>query len=214
MLGDDAYDATYRFLEDLGALYKDAFGRRPSLDELCALLEIELAVSGSELLHDCEERKVTQVAIKTQKKPKDQTFREGDVFAVPLAPDRYAFGRIMRMSKQHGTLFEFFRETARKPVFRPSILDSGRVFHPTSAAHIALKEWRWRVVLSDEAYAMSKEDHQLEFASPGPRRGEWSVVDIDSKILRKVDEATAKTLERAGSYHPQRIEERLRQALG
>jgi len=214
MLGDDAYDATYRFLEDLGGLYTEAFGRRPSLDELRALLEIELAMSGSALLHDCEERKVTQVAIKTQKKPKDQAFREGDVFAVPLAPNRYAFGRIMRMSKQHGTLFEFFRETARKPVFRPSILDSGRVFHPISGACSALKEWRWRVVLSDEAYAMSKEDHQLEFASPGPGRGEWSGVDIDSKILRKVDEATAKTLERAGAWHPQRIEERLRQALG
>jgi hypothetical protein len=60
---------------------------------------------------------------------------------------------------------------------------------------------------------MSTEDHQLEFASSGPRRGEWSVVDIDSKILRKVDEATAKTLEQAGSWHEQRIEERLRQAL-
>jgi hypothetical protein len=213
MVGDEAFDATHDFLRNLSAVYREAFGRNPTLEELIQLLEIELRVSGGEFLTDLDERRVTKITVKTERKPRDQAFASGDVFAIPIEAGTFAFGRIMIIDKQRGMLIEIFREVARSPSHRPSIPQSGRLFHPVKFADsAAFKEWRWRVVASDGSYRLSEADEALEFASPGPVKG-WCVVGFTAKILRYVSEAEAATMERGWSWTHAQLEARIRAAI-
>lgn len=212
MVGDEAFDAGKDFLTELVALYQSAFHRRPTLEEATTVFESALQVSGGELLADLEERRVTQVIVKTEKKPRDQPFKVGDVFAVPVGGGRFAFGRIMMADKARGLLLELFRQTARSMDVTPSILASGRLFHPVLAAGRPFKSWRWTVVEPDPGYQMSAEDHSLEFASPGPVKG-WVVVNLRAKIVRPVSEEEAQQMERGWLWDPPALEERIRKAL-
>ena len=84
MVGDDAHDVTHDFLQRLSQLYREQFGRGPTLDEVRLLLETGLYVSGPALLSGMEGWRVVQAVYKTQKRPRDQAFKVGDLFAIPL----------------------------------------------------------------------------------------------------------------------------------
>src|SRR4051812_16747465 len=117
MLGDEAFDAMYEGLKGVAAAYREGLGRKPTLDEVRALLETELRVAGDDLVDGLDEIAVKQVSIKTAKKPKDQPFGVGDVFAVPISGGRFAFGRVMLLDKLEGMLIEVFAKTSNSKVF-------------------------------------------------------------------------------------------------
>jgi hypothetical protein len=133
---DQRYDIGYAILKDLAQVYTAHLGRHPTLEELTALLEVELAVSGRQLVSGPETRSVTQVAIRTKRAPRDQPFAPGDVFAVPLGDGRVAFGRVTRIDEASGVLVEFFRATALTLAYDEGIPASGRLFHPCSRAPV------------------------------------------------------------------------------
>src|SRR5262245_43700555 len=108
MLGDEAFDAMYAGLAGVAAAYRDGLGRKPTLDEIKTLLEIELSVAGADLVDGLDERAVKEVAIKAAKKPKNQPSAVGDMVAIPIEGGRFAFGRVMHEDAQRGTLFEVF----------------------------------------------------------------------------------------------------------
>lgn len=134
---DQRYDIGYAFVNDLARLYADHLGGHPTLEELAALLEVELAVSGRHLVSGLEARSVTQVAIRTKRAPRDQPFAPRDVFAVPLGEGRVAFGRVMRIDQASGVLIEFFQGTAPTLAYDDGMPASGRLFHAvfSGAAH-------------------------------------------------------------------------------
>jgi Immunity protein 26 len=212
MIGDEAFDTTHEFMTNLAKVYQETFDRRPTLQEMSELLEIELRVSGGKVLGDLDERRVTKITVGTEPKRKDQAFKVGDVFAIPLGESGYAFGRIMIIDKQRGSLIEIFRAHAQRPHCRPGIVESGRLFHPVRFGDAAtLKEWRWLVIASDEDYQLSETDRALQFASPGPVKG-WCVIDLANKIVRTISEAEAAPMERGWSWRAPQIEERIRAA--
>jgi hypothetical protein len=212
MVGDQAYDTTHEFLRCLSRLYEHTFDRRPTLRELMVLIEVELRVTGGELLSDLEERRVTRVDAKTEPKRKDQPFALGDVFAVPINEQQFAFGRIMMISKARGMLIEIFKEGSPRLRYQPSVVESGRLFHPVLTTGDPLKNWEWTVVTSDQGYQMSDADRAIEFASPGPVNG-WCAVDLNAKIVRRIDEAEASRMERGWAWNAAQIEERIRSAF-
>lgn len=210
-VGDEAHDTTHDFLRRLSELYREQLGRGPTLEEVRLLLETGLHVSGAELLSDMEDRRVVQAVFKVQKKPRDQAFKVGDVFAIPLGGGRVAFGRIMMLDKMRGLLVEVFRKVGRSIEGEPAVTTSGRLFHPVLAAGAALRTWRWIVVASDPDYHLSAEDTALQFASPGPRSG-WVIVDLPGKIVRTIDEEEAGRMERGWVWPVDDLEARIREA--
>jgi hypothetical protein len=213
MIGDEAFDAMYEGLRGVAEAYRKGLGRKPTLSELRTLLETELGVAGDELVDGLDELAVKQVTLKTAKKPRDQAFGVGDVFAIPISGGRFAFGRVMLLSKLQGLLIEVFAKTSDRKAFDGSVITSGRLFPPLGLAggSDSLKSWRWTVVRSDPGY--KRPDEALEFVSPRPAGGGWCAVDLDRKILRDVSPEEAKKMTSGKSWDPEDIESRIEEAL-
>jgi len=214
VIGDDALDITYDFLKNLSGTYQKALQRKPTLDELRVLIETELKVCGSDFLADLEERGVTQVTVKTGKKPKDQPYKVGDVFAAPVDEGRYAFGRVMMIKKNVGMLVEFFRAASQNKAIGPDVVKSGRLFPPIRMAggDESLKPWRWVVVDSNPSYELSEEDAKIEFSAIDPRGG-FRAFDIHGEVTRKLSEEQARQLENNHFWRVHKLEERIREEL-
>ena len=214
MIGDEAFDAMYEGLKGVAAAYREGLGRKPTLDELRTLLETELSVAGDDLVDGLDELAVKQVAIKTAKKPKDQRFGVGDVFAIPISGGRFAFGRVMLLDKLHGMLIEVFAKTTDSKVFDRSVVESGRLFQPLvlSGGDSSLKIWRWTVVRSDPSY--KRPDEPLEFVSPHPSGDCWCAVDLERNILRIVSTEEKKIMISGHLWSPKNVEDHIEEALG
>ena len=217
MVGDEAFDVTHAFLAGLARAYQEGLGRKPTLEEVRALLEVGLRVSGGDFLSDVEEREITQVAIKAAKKPKDQRFQVGDVFALPVAGVGFAFGRIMVLEKSKGMLVEVFRKTSPARLPGAAVLASGRLFQPVVMAGGAdsLKTWRWTVVASDEGYeAPAAEIKTFEYVSPDLSGKGYRAVSFGGKTLRQVSDAEAREMVSGRLWSPAQVEELVGKKLG
>jgi len=215
ILGDDPLDLTHRFLKELAELYEEGCERKPTLAEVIACLESGLKFSGSECIADLEERAVTQVTVKTKKKPKDQTFKVGDVIAIPLDKNTYAFARIMIDDRHDGMLMEIFRETSPDKSFRRSIIESGRLFSPITGARSAIKNCRWHVIRSGDQYVLSESDAKMEFRVPHFAGGRWTARRFGGKHeeSRLITKEEAMQLEDTGLPCAEDVEERIKREL-
>ena len=214
IVGDDALDAGHDFLRKLSELYAEGLDRKPTLAEVMNVLESGLKSSGSEFISDLEERAVTGLTVKTTAKRREQPHKVGDIFAVPLDEDLFAFGRIMYQTKTSGMLIEVFRGTSASKSFRPSIIDSGRLLGPIrmTGGRGCLRNWRWTVVASDDSYKIHDTDLSTEFSYANPVGG-WCAVRFGSNDVRPVTDEEAKLLEDGGFLRPEQLEERIRQEL-
>jgi hypothetical protein len=177
LLLDDLWlDEGANTLRHIAQRCEGELGYKPNLEDFRRLLRVLLGGELDEYFADGVTTEVTDVVFKTRKRPRAQRYKVGDVFAIPLDKDRYAFGRIMRdpaFGSRGGVLVETFRETSRTRTYRPSIVASGRLIHPTDVNPLrSLKNRRWTVVASDDAYQFPDVDQELEFTgTPDPRRG-------------------------------------------
>jgi hypothetical protein len=217
ILGDEPLDITHRYLRELATLYQQGCRRKPTLAEVVALLESGLKFSGSDCVGDLEERAVVQVVVKTRKKPRDQRYQVGDIFAVPVTRDLFAFGRYMYDGGTGGMLVEVFRTVASARGFSRSVIESGRLFGPVVAGGSvdrALKSWRWTVVANDPSYTISRDDLETEFASPAPHGRGWCASRFQSNEWREIDDKQAKLMEDGAIRGADYIERRIRKDLG
>ncbi|MBV9928149.1 MAG: hypothetical protein JOZ96_24230 [Acidobacteria bacterium] len=212
MLGDDAFDETYNFFKNLSEAYRKEFGRGPSLDEVRVLLETSLRVSGGGLLADLDEKEVSQVAIKTAKKRKDQTYAAGDLFAIPLGAGRLVLGRVMDIHKTRGVLIEVFREVTRSVDEPPDLSKAERLFHPIYTWGKALKTGRWKVVGSEPEYKMSNADASLKFAMGDDDIG-WQIVNVKGSLRREASSKEVKGIEPLEVWFPENVERRVGEEL-
>jgi hypothetical protein len=177
LLLDDLWlDEGANTLRHIARRCEGELGYKPSLEDFRRLLRVLLGGELDEYFADGGTTEVTDVVFKTRKRPRAQRYKVGDVFAIPLDKDRYAFGRIMRdpaFGSRGGVLVETFRETSRTKTYRSSIVASGRLLHPRDVNPLrSLKNRRWTVVASDDAYQFSEADQELEFTgAPDDRRG-------------------------------------------
>ena len=154
VLGDEALDQTYGYLETLSALYATQLGRKPRVEELQYLLSLALQVCGDDrLLADFSTRRISAVTIRVGRRPRRQKYQVGDVCAIPLVAGRFAFGRIINLG-DGWDLVEVFRYVATMPRFSPTIVDSGRLLPPLVVdAGEVFGGWLWRIVDSTPEYA-------------------------------------------------------------
>jgi hypothetical protein len=209
LIGDDALDATYHFLMELRDLYSEDLDRRPTAEELAVLLTVCLQANASDkVFADFEERRVTAVTIKTAKRPKRQKYSVGDVFAIPLGAESYAFGRIMELSKQ-GDIVEIFQHTDTYPKFSPEVIESGRLFHPICVSGYELfADWQWQVLASDPEYVPDDLD-SLRFVYGGP--GDLKLVE--GKKQRPISDDEAVGIERMSFWPHEAVVKRIQDAL-
>lgn len=218
ILGDEPLDLTYDFLKQLSEAYQEGSERKPTLEEVRTLFEMVLKSAGEEHIADLGEREVTAVAFKTAKKPKSQTYKQGDVLAIPIEGGRFAFGRLMMISKPRGMLLEVFCEVSDRKNFRPSILASGRMFHPVRfsgnlrGGGDGIKSWRWTVVASDDGYAMTDADWLLEFKAHDTG-SEWCAVNLRNNEYHRVTNEEAEGMETTAFTGIQDVEERIAEEL-
>lgn len=213
MLGDEAFDAMYEGLKGVAAAYREEFGRKPTLEEVRTLFETQLCSAGDDLVEDLAERTVKQVTIKTVKKPKDQRYGVGDVFAIPISGARFAFGRVMLLDKLLGMLIEVFAKSSDSKALERDVMESGRLFQPLLASeNSSLESWRWTVVRSDPTYV--KPDEPLEFLVPHPSGEGWCAVNLEWNVLRSVSPEEKKHMISGHSWDPEDVEKHIEEALG
>jgi hypothetical protein len=218
ILGDEPLDLTYDFLKQLAQVYQEGCERKPTLEEVRTLLEMVLINAGEEHVGDLAEREVSAVTIKTAKKRKSQPYKQGDVLAIPIEGGRFAFGRLMLVSKLDGMLIEVFREVSDRKEFRPSIVKSGRLFHPMRflgnlrAGGDGIKCWRWTVVAPNSDYAMTDEDWAMEFKAHGDH-GEWCAITLRNNDWHPLTSEESKGMEPAAFSCIQDVEERIVEEL-
>jgi hypothetical protein len=218
ILGDEPLDVAYDSLKQLSEAYQEGCKRKPTLEEIRTIFEMVLKNAGDEYLSDLDEREVTAITIKTAKKRKSQPYKQGDVLAIPIGGGRFAFGRLMRVSKPSGLLLEVFREITDRKEVRPSIVASGRLFHPVRfltslrAGGNALKTWRWTVVASDDGYAMTDEDWAMEFKARDSG-SEWSAVNLRNNEYHRLTSEEAEEMEPSAFCNPEDVEERIVEEL-
>ena len=190
MLGDEAFDRAYELLHELARCYRGGVGRKPTLEELRALLQTELRVAGAELCEDADGKQV-EVVFKTKKKPKEQPVEVGDVFAIRLPDGRHVFGRLMHRGSAQDIVIEVFRATRRSPAFHPEIAASGRLLHPMNMTSTrAINRWRWLVVGTTPGYASPADEIQgLSFVDRNDRNDGFCVRSFAGKQVAAVDEA-------------------------
>jgi hypothetical protein len=218
ILGDEPLDVAYDSLKQLSEAYQEGCKRKPTLEEIRTIFEMVLKNAGDEYISDLDEREITAITIKTAKKPKSQPYRQGDVLAIPIDGGRFAFGRLMLVSKPNGMLLEVFREVSERKEFRPSIVASGRLFHPSRflpnlrAGGDGIKSWRWTVVASDDGYSMTDDDWSLEFKGHD-HRGGWSAVNMRDNSIRRLTNEEAEGMEPTAFSSPENIEKRIAEEL-
>jgi hypothetical protein len=208
-------------LVDIARRCERDFGYKPSLEDFRQLLSTKLCVGLEEFFSDGEEIEVVTVVFKTRKRPPIQRYAVGDIFAIPLDKDCYAFGRIMRdpaFLPTGGPLVEIFRETSTTSAYRPSVAASGRLLYPTDVtALMCLKNRRWTVVASDESYQFPEADQELEFLFPDSRY--WVAVKqfapgAPSRPVTKEEwQRMDANGQNPGLVMPEDFEERIRKAL-
>jgi hypothetical protein len=163
LLDDIFLNEGERALEEMSRRCESELGHKPSLEDFRQLLDALLCVDLEDYFADGATIEVTDVVFVTKPKSPPQQHRAGDIFAIPLGDDRYAFGRVLHVKPQFGVLIEVFRETSPDAVCRPSIEASGRLFEPIFASPECLASRRWAVIQSDPAYRISKADARIDF---------------------------------------------------
>ncbi len=218
ILGDEPLDVTYDALKQISEAYQEGCNRKPTLEEVRTIFETVLKNAGDEYLSDLDNREVAAVSIKTAKKPKSQPYRQGDVLAIPIEAGRFAFGRLMLVSKPRGMLLEVFREVSDRKEVRPSILASERLFHPLRFVPLlpdgkdGIKSWCWTVVASDDGYAMTDNDWALEFKAPDPRGG-WSAINMRNNTHHRLTPEEAEPMEDTQFWDINGVEARVAEEL-
>jgi len=166
-VGDEVFDRTYRYLEEVTALYREGVGRAPTVEELATVLTVALQNhGGSETFEGVDELEVSSVAIKTKKRPKRPRLQVGDVFTIPLEAGKWGFGRIVNLEREWD-LVEIFAHVSPKPRYTPAAIASGRLLPPipvdVNEAFIE-GDGRWRVVHSQPGFRLEDLD-KLEYDS-------------------------------------------------
>jgi hypothetical protein len=217
LLLDDLWlNAAENALQHVARTCQRDVGHKPSLEDLRQLLCATLSVGLEDYFEDGATIDLTDIVFKTKKKPAAQRYKDGDVFAIPLGGGLHAFGRLIRTDKQVGTMIEVFRETSKRQAYRPSIITSGRMFHPVIASGLAcLKAWRWTVVHSDPTYRLSKADAQLEFVYPKERREGWFAGNPfdHTQPHRPISAEEAQNMTDNALLGPEDVESLIREAL-
>jgi hypothetical protein len=129
--GDEPYDILAAALGNIVREYEKDCGRRPTVQELLLTVEVVLSAGTQDYASDGDHLELVSVAGRTKKRRKQQRFRVGDFFAIPLPAGLGAFGRILSdVRSDYGMLVGIYERVARR-MPRPEELQGGSfLFEP------------------------------------------------------------------------------------
>jgi len=131
---------------------------------------------------------VTDIRVKTKKRPTKGTWESGDVFAATLPDGTYTFGRVVWRKPPHSnTLVEIFRCRSTKPRLPAPVEKLQRLLPPLSVGGIRLFEKRRWPILEHEKGFRAPDHSQLRQYSGIP--GKWHIFDAEFEtVAREVPE--------------------------
>ena len=187
-LGDAPLDELRKCLLRIGQFYRDAVRRAPAMEEIVETLVNVLNGLDDSTVTGLSSLEVTDIRVKTKKRPRKGSWETGDVFAARLPDGTYAFGRVVWRKPPHSnTLVEFFRyrSTRRRLPVPDASLE--RLFPPMSISGVSLFEkMRW-IILDHEPDFRAPDHDQLRQYSGVP--GKWQIFDAEfNTVARDVPE--------------------------
>lgn len=151
VLSDRIFDLSYHFLESANVEYMKAFGRNMKTEELEAILKLSLRFADEDLIDQFKEKTIDAVKISTSTKEKYQKFIAGDIFAVPLKNNGYAYGRIIHISETDElTTLEIFSFFSYRDYYKSDIIKSGRLMPLFVETGNFFKNRDWLIIGHDE----------------------------------------------------------------
>jgi hypothetical protein len=141
ILGDDPLDVAEEFLDTMAKQYVVSIGRKPRLKEVLSTLASVLERRAEEFVDDGDAIVVSDITAKTKKRPRNQTYRPGDVIAIPLAK-HFAFARV---APQHDYL-EFYNLKSKAVLPTTKLRGKEVIRVPYLPIDDAIKDWQWKVV--------------------------------------------------------------------
>jgi hypothetical protein len=168
-VGDEVLDETYRYLDSIAKMYREDRGKAMSVDDLAALWTVALGVHGGpEIFDGFEELEVSGVTIKTKKRPKRQRVQVGDVFAIPLGPNQWGFGRVVNLQGSWD-LAEIYSYVSSKPHYTPQAVSAEPLGPPVLLdMDGAFQRLRWPIIHSDPGFKLEGLD-QLAYVTGAHR---------------------------------------------
>lgn len=141
-LGDGVLDITEEFLEKITQEYLDDLGRKPKLIEVLRTIELILKHRTDEFIDGEEGFYVGLISGKMKRRPKKQKFHIGDVIAIPLKSNVFAYAILTPQN----SLIEFFQFKSKKIVIAECLEDVVRVQLPYLVDLEPLKIWKWKII--------------------------------------------------------------------
>ena len=176
-VGDEVLDMTYNYIEKIAEVYREQMRRQMTVEELTALWTIALQVRGEPDIFDgFEELEVTTVTIKTKKRPKRQRIQVGDIFAIPLSPGRWGFGRIINLQASW-QLVEIYAHVDSHPHYTPAVISAELLF-PSILMDVENAFWEgtWQIIHSDPGFKAEGLD-RLEYVT-----GNYKIRRVNSYV--------------------------------
>jgi hypothetical protein len=204
--GDEPYDILMDALEQLAREYEEEWDRKPTLAELVCALETVLATGVDKYVLDGDEVEIAKLAVKTKKRRKNQSFRVGDFFAVPIDDELYAFGRILSGLRVDtlALLVGIYNKVSRRILTPFELKGTDFMFEPFHCDDEGWKAWKWKIIgnmpVESDEYTYPK--YKEGFEGMG-----WWVVDPDAK--REATEEEVRGLEYASMWPVDEVEERI-----
>ena len=121
IMGDGPLDIAHEMLLRIMQDYENDLERKPTLDELIRTIEIAVISAQDALFTGSEQKRITHITAKTEKRVAVWDFAEGDYLAVLLQVGGYAFLRIKAVFRNGDLLVELL------DVYVQSILDTERL---------------------------------------------------------------------------------------
>jgi hypothetical protein len=212
VLGDDPLEIADEMLTRMSQVYQEDLQRKPRLEEVLKALEFSIAVVADRYLLDFEERELVEIRARTRKRRKRQAYAVGDYFAVPLGPKQYGFGRIIDDHPKYGILIVLFDVVSTRKLRQEELKNKPGLFPPIYAGmDEAWTEWRWKVIKGTPIKPGEYLTPKFKIKGLLPGEG-WRIREGD-KVYPATKEEVA-GLEVMGLWPPERIEDRMRKALG
>jgi hypothetical protein len=139
--------------------------------------------------------------------------RPGDAFAIGLAAEVEAFGRVMWVDRARGVLIEVFPTAPHRVEGGSLSWAEPRLFPPVLVTGLPFVHGHWPVIDSDPGYRLDLDRDPIEFVSPAPIGPGRCAVDLVGAIVRPIGEEESKTMERGWIWAPAELEARIRTAL-
>lgn len=144
IIGDEPLDLAHDLLSKITQSYQEDLDRKPLLEEVLMVVELAFRFHLDEYVSDCEDKELVAIRAKTKKRSKHQSYKVGDIFAIPLKEFGYGFGKILQASPPE-ILIGFFA------VYSDQFLSSQELkkypyVRKVFCGDLGLINWEWKVI--------------------------------------------------------------------